>query len=214
MLPDFQQQTYRYLTGRILDIGYVSKPLALTGDIVGVDIQQAPCPPNYREVRMANLNIEPIPYADASFESIFAGETIEHLANPMRFLAECNRVLVPHGVCVLTTPNPYYWIDIIQNAFPSRFPGAENDQHFNSPTRIAMRTCARRASFRVEREEGTFIHIPIIRKKVTLRRWPLLTSQTVYVLRKTDEFKHSIMVSRPHQRGDLPKEFELDARLF
>src|SRR5438034_120840 len=123
MLPDFQKQTHKYLHGRILDIGYVSKPLKMKAELYGVDIQPAPCPDNFREVKVANLNAEPIPYPDSYFDSVFAGETFEHVSNPVRLLAECNRVLLPGGTCVLTTPNPYYWLEVLRNIFPERLKG-------------------------------------------------------------------------------------------
>jgi hypothetical protein len=119
------------------------------------------------------------------------------------------------GVCVLTTPNPYYWLEVVHNMFIERFQSSENDQHFSSPTRWVMRACAKRAGFTVEHEEGTFCHIPVIKKKITLPRWPMVTSNIVYVLKKQHEFnQHAIVVSRPHQRSDMPKEFEIDAKLF
>ena len=215
MIPTFQRQAHKYLTGRILDVGYVTKPLEMEGELYGVDIQTAPCPHGYRDVKVANLNIEPIPYPDGFFDSVFAGETIEHVTNPVRLLVECNRVLKPGGRCVMTTPNPFYWLEIVHNAFVNRFHDSENDQHLNSPTRFVMRACAKRAGFDLEWEEGTFCHIPVIRKKIILPRWPMLTSQIIYVMRKTREFdQHSIAVSRPHERFDLPKQFEIDAKLF
>ncbi len=215
MLPEFQDQTYKYLGKKVLEIGYVSKPLEMQAELYGVDIQPAPCPNNFREVKVANLNVEPIPYADASFDSVFAGETFEHVSNPVRLLAECNRVLRPGGACVITTPNPHYWLEIVRNIFIKKFRDAENDQHFSSPTRFVMRACAKRTAFTVENEEGTFCHLPIIKRKVMLPRWPILTSQIIYVLRKVGEFNHhAIVVSRPQGRNDLPKEFEMDARLF
>lgn len=42
-----------------------------------------------------------------TFDVIVAGELIEHLANPGRFLAECRRHLVPEGLLMMTTPNTF-----------------------------------------------------------------------------------------------------------
>lgn len=42
-----------------------------------------------------------------TFDTIVAGELIEHLANPGRFLEACARVLNPGGTLVLSTPNPF-----------------------------------------------------------------------------------------------------------
>lgn len=45
--------------------------------------------------------------SDEPFDSIVAGELIEHLENPGLFLAGCARVLAPNGRLVLSTPNPF-----------------------------------------------------------------------------------------------------------
>ena len=44
---------------------------------------------------------------DHKFDTIFAGELIEHLSNPGRFLDSCRRALKPNGKLVLSTPNPF-----------------------------------------------------------------------------------------------------------
>jgi 2-polyprenyl-3-methyl-5-hydroxy-6-metoxy-1,4-benzoquinol methylase len=41
------------------------------------------------------------------FDTIVAGELIEHLENPGLFLAGCARLLEPHGRLILSTPNPF-----------------------------------------------------------------------------------------------------------
>jgi 2-polyprenyl-3-methyl-5-hydroxy-6-metoxy-1,4-benzoquinol methylase len=41
------------------------------------------------------------------FDTIFAGELIEHLANPGRFLDRCRGMLKPQGKLLLSTPNPF-----------------------------------------------------------------------------------------------------------
>ena len=48
---------------------------------------------------------EPLPFADAAFDVVWAGETLEHAADVTGLLAEARRVLRPGGVLVATTPN-------------------------------------------------------------------------------------------------------------
>ncbi|MEZ5385668.1 MAG: class I SAM-dependent methyltransferase [Prosthecobacter sp.] len=58
-----------------------------------------------QKVDIANLNHEPLPYADATFDVVTATEVIEHLEDFRRVVREIHRVLKPGGVCILSTPN-------------------------------------------------------------------------------------------------------------
>jgi SAM-dependent methyltransferase len=53
----------------------------------------------YPEVDMLDL-----PYASDSFDLVIHSDTLEHVSNPIRALAECRRVLRPHGTLCLTIP--------------------------------------------------------------------------------------------------------------
>ncbi|MHB8894872.1 MAG: class I SAM-dependent methyltransferase [Candidatus Geothermincolia bacterium] len=46
-----------------------------------------------------------LPFDDASFDTVYAGEIIEHVGDPMEALAEWRRVLAPGGTLIVTTPN-------------------------------------------------------------------------------------------------------------
>jgi SAM-dependent methyltransferase len=53
-----------------------------------------------------NVEFEPLPYTDASFDYLLFCEVLEHLTgDPMRALLELKRVLKPDGTLILTTPN-------------------------------------------------------------------------------------------------------------
>lgn len=46
-----------------------------------------------------------LPFADGCFDIVTSFETLEHLADRGRFLAELRRILIPEGLCILSTPN-------------------------------------------------------------------------------------------------------------
>ena len=56
-------------------------------------------------VEVANLNVDPLPYPDASFDLVTCTEVIEHLEHHRAALREMARVMRSGGVLVITTPN-------------------------------------------------------------------------------------------------------------
>ena len=57
---------------------------------------------NTRHENVITMNLE------QTFDTIVAGELIEHLPNPGTFLENMSRHLKPDGTLVITTPNPFY----------------------------------------------------------------------------------------------------------
>jgi len=45
-----------------------------------------------------------LPHADESFDLVVHSDTLEHVPDPVRGLAECRRVLRDGGACVFTVP--------------------------------------------------------------------------------------------------------------
>ena len=96
------------LTGRLLDIGCGTKPFEFmfNGDeYIGLEINE--------EGRQNHSHAdilydgEVIPLEDKSFDSVFAGEVLEHVFNPDTFLKEANRVMKMNGLFLLSTP--FFW---------------------------------------------------------------------------------------------------------
>lgn len=99
--------------GRLLDIGCSAGEWgAYWRDrgwkCAGVDIDQEHVQIAQRrgiDARHCDLNNEPLPFENQSFELIFAGEVIEHLIDTDGFLNELNRCVRPGGYVLITTPN-------------------------------------------------------------------------------------------------------------
>jgi SAM-dependent methyltransferase len=99
------------MRGDYLDVGAGNGELI---DRVIREFQVTPHACDYRDdlmtlanikVAVADLNREPLPYPDASFDLVTCTEVIEHLEHFRFALREINRVLRPGGVFVVSTPN-------------------------------------------------------------------------------------------------------------
>jgi SAM-dependent methyltransferase len=78
--------------------------------VVGVDVDLEAAKIAQSELGKESGNIivadgRQLPFGDDSFETITSFETLEHLENRDRFLEELARVLMPNGICVISTPN-------------------------------------------------------------------------------------------------------------
>jgi SAM-dependent methyltransferase len=98
---------------RVLDLGCRSGALTrhlLEGNsVVGLDVDVAALEKaaalGIEPVR-ANVE-EPLPFEDAAFDAVVAGELFEHLQFPDALVAEIRRVLRPGGVLVGSVPNAF-----------------------------------------------------------------------------------------------------------
>jgi SAM-dependent methyltransferase len=111
---------------RVLDAGcgegYGTALLAAAGaaSVVGVDIDE-PTIEYARErygLEFQVADISKLPFEDAGFDLAVCFETIEHVADAPRAVAELRRVLAADGVLVISTPNPAEYV--VENEFHLR----------------------------------------------------------------------------------------------
>lgn len=98
---------------RVLDLGCRSGALTrhlLDGnEVVGLDVDAAAL------AKAAALGIEPVqanveeplPFEDATFDAVVAGELLEHLQFPDALVGEARRLLRPGGILVGSVPNAF-----------------------------------------------------------------------------------------------------------
>ncbi|PKP57828.1 hypothetical protein CVT91_09765 [Candidatus Atribacteria bacterium HGW-Atribacteria-1] len=124
--------------GKVLDIGFAENPNPyLSGEVTGFDYQSVPCPQNYQKVIFMDIMNNKI--TSETYDSILAGELIEHLHDPLGFLGECNRILKPGGTLVMSTINPYYPPIILLNWLMIRKYYYAQDHKFEIAPRFMIR---------------------------------------------------------------------------
>lgn len=101
---------------RVLDYGcgsgYGSARIAgNAAHVTAVDVADDAIGYARKQFASANLDFEtidparPLPFADASFDTVLSFQVFEHVADTERYLAEIRRVLRPEGHLVLVTPD-------------------------------------------------------------------------------------------------------------
>ena len=111
--PTWQRHVAAYVlcepflgAGRVLDLGCGvghSYDRLAPRETVGADIDPEALDGQQRQTVVADMR--ELPFDDASFASVIAVQSIEHVPDPDRAIAEAARVLQEDGVAVFVTPN-------------------------------------------------------------------------------------------------------------
>jgi 2-polyprenyl-6-hydroxyphenyl methylase/3-demethylubiquinone-9 3-methyltransferase len=133
---------------RVLDVGcgegHLAAELARAGaEVVGIDVAAEPL--RRARLRHPELDLRQVaaegawPLADASFDAVWAGETIEHVADTAGWLSEVRRVLRSGGGLLLSTPDHgrlrMLWWALAPRAFDAHFdPRADHLRFYRSRT--------------------------------------------------------------------------------
>jgi 2-polyprenyl-3-methyl-5-hydroxy-6-metoxy-1,4-benzoquinol methylase len=119
---------------RVLDVGcgegHFAVALARNGaEVVAIDVAEEPL----RRARARHTDLDlrlvepeaPLPLDDSSFDVVWAGEVIEHVADGSGWLSELRRVLRSGGLLLLSTPDhgslSRLWLGLSRRAFEARF---------------------------------------------------------------------------------------------
>jgi SAM-dependent methyltransferase len=94
-----------YATGRLLDVGCGRRPyvglLSEVSEYVGVDADTRSGDADLGALAYA------LPFASASFDTVLSTQTLEHVEQPQRAVAEMARVLRPGGHLILSAPQTW-----------------------------------------------------------------------------------------------------------
>lgn len=94
-----------YAQGRLLDVGCGNRPyesaLREVTTYIGIDVNHQTGLPTVSGLAYA------LPFANDSFDTVFSTQTLEHVEEPQRAVAEMARVLRPGGYLILTAPQTW-----------------------------------------------------------------------------------------------------------
>jgi 2-polyprenyl-3-methyl-5-hydroxy-6-metoxy-1,4-benzoquinol methylase len=139
---------------RVLDLGcgegaFAAELLRAGSEVLAVDVAEEPL--RRAREKSPELSTQLIDgegtwgLADASFDVVWAGEVIEHVADTSRWLSELRRVLRPGGRVLLSTPQlgraQLLSAALSGNAFARRFdPQGDHLHHYDRATLSALVT--------------------------------------------------------------------------
>ena len=179
--------------GLIVDLGFVSFPNPfLQGQVVGLDLRSGPAPPNY--LASVRASAEALPLAGRA-EVVCAGELIEHLTDPLAFLAECNQALKPGGALILSTPNPHHAEELLKNLLGLK-KGLYADTHILLISYRSMHKLLGLAGFEVRRCYGTYFKVPGLPLRVSTSFFPTISHNFIFVARKTKSVRRADILPR------------------
>ena len=134
----------------------------LASSVEGIDIDMK----SINAMKRMGFNVEIMDAEKISFQkqfdTIFAGELIEHLVNPGQFLISASKAIKANGYIVLSTPNTYSLSRIFRifQKFTNEPP--VNPDHTTYYTPGTISTLVRKCGLKVFQIE--YAHFPFIRK--------------------------------------------------
>ena len=108
--------------GLVLDIGHAQMPNPFLdpSQTVGLDIREPARRSGYsNDVVGSAMEVEQL-FGTDRFDTVIAGEFIEHVEDPYAFLRAVAKVLVPSGRLIVSTPNPIAFPTLLMEILQSR----------------------------------------------------------------------------------------------
>lgn len=139
------KESLKHVKGEnILNVGCVGKPILHSylserhSNVIGIDLDENGVDKfKKRGFNVLKMDAEDLKF-DRNFDTIIAGELIEHLSNPRKFLIGCKKYLNKNGRLILTTPNPFSLGIFINMILTSKLQNPEYVCWFDKETLLVL----------------------------------------------------------------------------
>ncbi len=166
---------------RLLDIGFaqIPNPYLRGTEVVGFDLQARPVSAPYTRTVQGNAAAMKDLLPRGGFDTVLAGEIIEHVCDPYRFLEDCRSLIAPGGRLLISTPNPLHPPILLCEAFGiERFYYTREHLHYFLPRWVRRMLDLSGFSLLKEVSVGFMLPLP---GKPSLPCPTLLSYQVIYV---------------------------------
>lgn len=151
-----------------------------------IDLETLQRIPGYDAAQFVQHNANNgLPFEDSSADYVVCLEVMEHLENATFFLTEVGRVLKPGGKLVLSVPNPYCWIEWLDNLRRT----GDTEGHIATFTHQNLDALMGFCGMKLRDVQGTSTRIPFSRRlfgkyKLMQTGNMLLTRSYLYLIEK------------------------------
>jgi SAM-dependent methyltransferase len=142
------------------DEKWLHRPIAASASYcLGVDILKD----EVEQLKQQGYNVRHCNILDSAtdlgerFDVMIVGEVIEHLGSPEKLFEAAQRVLVPGGKLVMTTPNPYYW-KRMRDSLRVKIPRCESADHVTYLYPSGIAEFAERAGMSLDAFRGVYTY--------------------------------------------------------
>lgn len=118
-----------------------------------------------------------LPFDTASADYLVCLEVLEHLEDGTRFFNETSRVLKKDGKLILSVPNPYCWMEFIDNKRRTK----DVEGHIASYTYQNIDALSQFCGFKIMAMKGTFTRLPFTRR--LFGQYKLMQTDNVFMSR-------------------------------
>jgi SAM-dependent methyltransferase len=144
-----------------------------------------------------------LPFASETFDLVVSCETIEHLPDDQKALAEMFRVTRPGGKLFLTTPNYLNLIGLYDVYAKVRHPNKVDDQPFDRRQWfVQVKHKIRSAGWSILRTDGTVHQFPVIPGRNPLRWRSLESSPGIRKLLSPISLHYFVMAQKKRSEGE------------